>query len=81
MSTTYSEKALHKWMKVNPSDNVVLKIYSKTGKIIEASSSLTKEAEVLLNTNKLFEVQKIDKGVRHPTIRNTKITEIILKEK
>ena len=80
MSTTYSERAFHNWMKINPDNNVLFKVYSKSGKLIEASSSLKNEAKVLFNNNKLFNVQKVNKGARHPLFRNEILTEIILKE-
>jgi hypothetical protein len=84
MSTTHSEQALNYWMKVNPSDNVVFKIYAKSGKLIEASSDIGDEAEVLFQSAKIFRVQSIKK-IKHPilerALRGDKTYEIILKER
>ena len=80
-STTHSEKALLRWMKNNPEDNVLFKVYGKNGKLIEKSSDIISEAEVLFKSNTTFFVESVDKGARHPLDKTKKITEIILKEK
>lgn len=80
-STTYSEKALYNWMRTNTTDNVIIKVYGKNGKLIQESSTLPGEAEVLFKSGTTFIVDNINKGARHPLDRTRKITEIILKEK
>ena len=45
-STTYSEKALLRWMKNNPTDNVLFKVYGKNGKLIEKSSDIIDDEDL-----------------------------------
>jgi hypothetical protein len=78
-STTYSEKALLKWMKSKPSDNVLFKVYGKNGKLIEASSNIPEEAEILFKSRTGFFVEGIEKYFDKKLMRE--VTEIILKEK
>lgn len=78
-STTYSEKALLRWMKQNPKDNVLFKVYGKNGKLIEKSSDIIDEAEVLFKSNTTFFVESVEKYYDRKLMRE--ITEIILKEK
>lgn len=59
----------------------LFKIYGKNGKLIEMSSDLPHEAEVLFKSNTTFFVENVNKGARHPLDKSRKITEIILKEK
>jgi len=79
-STTHSEKALLRWMKNNPSDNVLFKVYGKSGKLIQESSVLPNEAEVLFKSKTAFVVESIRK-IDHPIDKSKLVTEIILKEK
>ena len=78
-STTHSEKALLRWMKNNPSDNVLFKVYGKNGKLIEMSSDLPGEAEILFKSRTEFLVESIEKYYDKKLMRE--ITEITLKEK
>lgn len=78
-STTYSENALLRWMKNNPTDNVLFKVYGKNGKLIEKSSDVIPEAEVLFKSNTTFFVENVEKYYNRKLMRE--VTEIILKEK
>lgn len=83
-STTHSEKALLRWMKNNHTDNVLFKVYGKNGKLIEKSSDIISEAEVLFKSNTTFfveSVRKIDHPLPNRSMNGEKIFEIILKEK
>ena len=79
-STTHSEAALLKWMKTNPADNVLFKVYGKNGKLIDVSSNIIPEAEVLFRSGTKFIVESV-KPVQHPLNPLKEIFEIILKEK
>lgn len=79
-STTYSEAALLRWMKLNPKDNTLIKVYGKNGKLIQKSSASEHEAEVLFKSVTKFVVESIKK-TDHPLDRRKLITEITLKEK
>ena len=81
MSTTYSEKAMLQWLKDNPVHNVIFKVYGKNGKLIEKSSFLPAESEILFKSGTVFVVESLKRGVRHPLDKNKKVIEIILKEK
>lgn len=84
MSTTYSEKAMLQWLKDNPVHNVVFKVYGKNGKLIEKSSFLPAESEILFKSGTNFVVESIER-VEHPIINRAiigdEVIEIILKEK
>lgn len=73
------EKTLNNWMKVNPNDNIVFKIFGKSGKLIDASSSLSREAEVLFKSATTFSVLNKKQYFDMRLLRE--ITEITLKEK
>lgn len=79
-STTHSEAALHKWMTSNPTDNVLFKVQGKNGKLIEASSNISDEAEVLFKSGTEFVVDGM-KSIPNPVDRTKKVLEITLKEK
>lgn len=79
-STTFSEDALNKWLKINTDNNVIFKVIGKNGKLIQASSIIPNESEVLFKSGTKFKVDKIKK-IDHPFDSNKLITEIILKEK
>ena len=79
-STTYSEEALLEWMKNNPEDNVLFKVYGKNGKLVEMSSASSHEAEVLFKSNTAFLVENL-REIDHPVQNFKRIIEITLKEK
>ncbi|TXF79496.1 ADP-ribosyltransferase [Chryseobacterium sp.] len=79
-STTYTEKALLRWMRNNPEDNVLCKVYGKNGKLIEKASAIIIESEILLKSNTTFIVEGI-KPIPNPVDKTKKVLEIILKEK
>lgn len=79
-STTHSEKALLRWMKNNAEDNVLFKVYGKNGKLIEMSSDLPGEAEILFKSNTTFLVESVKPG-KHPLNELEQVIIIVLKEK
>ena len=79
-STTHSEEALYKWMTVTPTDNVLFKVQGKNGKLIEASSNIPDEAEILFKSKTAFTVESVKPG-RNPINELEEITIIILREK
>jgi ADP-ribosyltransferase exoenzyme len=78
-STTYKEEALIRWMRNNPADNVIFKVFGKNGKLIEQAAYKIDEFEVLFKSETTFVVESVEKYFDKKWMRE--ITEIILKEK
>jgi len=68
----------------HPTDNVILKIKGKNGKLIEKAAYILEEHEVLFKSGTTFvveSVQKIEYPIFSRAIKGEEVFEIIIKEK